>query len=105
MLTVLLYFSDECRHLHLTIVPFLDDLFLELIESVQRSSALESKSLCLEGVGRSVKLHNRKTLELILPMTEPLSGPCGNDMAVNTCQSMASIQPAAGGLPQLSHVT
>ncbi len=44
----------------LSIVPFLADLFLELIEGVQRSSALECKSLCLDGVGRSVTLHNRK---------------------------------------------
>ncbi len=78
----LLSSSDE-RRPPTSLHCFLADLFLELIEGVQRSSSLESKSLCLDGMGRSVTLHNRKTLQLILPLIKPSPGPCGNDTAVN----------------------
>lgn len=73
-------------------MPFLVNLFLELIESVQRSSALESKSLCVDGVGCSVTLNNLKTLQLIPSMTDSSPVPYVNDAAVNMSQSMGSIQ-------------
>ncbi|ROL54965.1 hypothetical protein DPX16_1837 [Anabarilius grahami] len=87
------------------IVPFLADLFLELIESVQRSSALESKSLCVDGVGRSVTLNNRKTLQLIPSMTDSSPVPYVNDAPVNMSQSMGSIQLLACGPAILSNMT
>lgn len=61
------------------IVPFLADLFLELIDSIQRSSALESKSLCVDGVGRSVTVNNQKMLQLIPSMTDSSPVPYVND--------------------------
>lgn len=87
------------------IVPFLADLFLELIESVQRSSALESKSLCVDGVGRSVTLNNRKTLQSIPSMTDSSPVPYVNNAAVNMSQSMGSIQLLACGPAILSNMS
>jgi len=63
------FYPPPVRAWAFSFVPFLADLSLEMIESVQRESALKKQVLVFRRRGLLVTLGSRKTLQLIPSMT------------------------------------